>query len=142
MIAPSLLHKLGPLSAQELQEVEGHAACGYAMLQPDGLSADVLDIVHLHHERMDGSGYPNGLQGDRLTKAVRMVAICDVFSALIEDRVYRPRPAKPLDIMLSMTDILDAALVQLFPVDIAPLAFEAKEHLDAGFRKRRLAHVS
>lgn len=142
MIAPTLLHKRGPFSVQERIEMEAHATCGHAMLQSEGLPSDVLDIVHLHHERMDGSGYPNAFHGDQLSQVVRMIAICDMFSALVEDRPYRPRPARPLEIMLSMTDILDEALVQRFATDVASLAYQAKDHLDSVVRKPRFAHVS
>jgi len=142
MIAPELLHKRGPLSSQERKEIEGHADGGYRMLCSENLSADTLELVHLHHERLDGSGYPNGLKGDQLTRLVRMISICDVFSALIEDRVYRPRPARPLEIMLTMTEVLDADLLRRFANEITVLAYEAKDHLDTTFSKLRFAHVS
>lgn len=142
MIAPELLHKCGPLSSQEREEIQGHAVAGYRMLRSENLSANILELVHFHHERLDGSGYPDGLKGDQLTRTVRMIAICDVFSALIEDRVYRPRPARPLEIMLTMTKVLDEALLHRFVNEISALAYEAKDHLDTMTSNHRFAHVS
>jgi putative two-component system response regulator len=48
-----------------------------------------LPIVHSHHERLDGSGYPDGLNGDSLPRAVRIVTVCDIFDALTTTRAYR-----------------------------------------------------
>jgi len=53
-------------------------------------SADILDIVLHHHEKLDGSGYPKGLQGTTIRIVVRAMTLCDIYAALIEPRAYRP----------------------------------------------------
>ena len=54
-----------------------------------GISAEMLDMVIHHHEYLDGSGYPHGLQADRLSDFVRIVTITDIFAALVELRSYK-----------------------------------------------------
>ncbi|MFX4423994.1 HD domain-containing phosphohydrolase, partial [Acinetobacter baumannii] len=64
---------------------------GADLLAKEGaFGSDILDVVRYHHERLDGSGYPEGLTAERIGDLVRLVAICDVHSALTERRVYRP----------------------------------------------------
>jgi HD-GYP domain-containing protein (c-di-GMP phosphodiesterase class II) len=59
----------------------------------DSLS-DILSIVHFHHERIDGKGYPNGLQGDEIPFWARIVAVADTFDAMTSSRPYRKKMTK------------------------------------------------
>jgi len=124
-----LLQKSGPLTSWERLELERHPELGYKLLAKDGWEPEILELVHLHHERLDGSGYPHGLLAERIGTLVRMVSVCDVFSALVEDRSYRPSPCRPLDIMGVMTSELDGALLGIFLEDAADLAFRAQRVL-------------
>jgi HD-GYP domain-containing protein (c-di-GMP phosphodiesterase class II) len=63
----------------------------------------VIDVVRHHHERLDGRGYPDRLKGKQIGDLVRIVAICDVYSALTERRSYR-EPAKPADALATMIE--------------------------------------
>jgi HD-GYP domain-containing protein (c-di-GMP phosphodiesterase class II) len=54
-----------------------------------GFDKSVTRLVLDHHERLDGSGYPRGIRGDELDLATRILAVCDVYDALVSDRVYR-----------------------------------------------------
>jgi HD-GYP domain-containing protein (c-di-GMP phosphodiesterase class II) len=76
----------------------------------------MLDVVLHHHEYIDGTGYPDGLKGNEISDLVRMVTIADVFSALIEERAYKPSlpDAKAYAILLTMGPKLDADLVREF----------------------------
>jgi HD-GYP domain-containing protein (c-di-GMP phosphodiesterase class II) len=86
-----VLDKPGRLDADERRLIETHPVVGYDTLKDsEGISAEVLDAVRHHHEYLDGSGYPDALSGERISDIVRILTISDVFSALIEDRRYKP----------------------------------------------------
>ena len=90
-----MLEKTDPLSHDEFDVIRGHAAEGYAVLQASGqLPQEALDIVHYHHERCDGQGYPEGLSGDSIPELARMVAIADAYDSMIGDYGYR-QPMAP-----------------------------------------------
>jgi len=91
-IPDAILLKPGRLDAQEWEIMKTHATIGSKLLEHD--SSDLMrmarDIAHTHHEKWDGSGYPNGLSGDQIPEAGRIVALADVFDALISERPYKP----------------------------------------------------
>jgi len=88
--APELLSKAGRVSEEELALLRTHAREGHTMLLKEGgFSPAVLDAVLHHHERMDGSGYPDGLAGAKIAPLARMAAICDVYDAVTSRRPYR-----------------------------------------------------
>lgn len=128
-ISPTLLQNPKPLSMAERKELQSHAVRGFNMLKAESWSEGVLELVHLHHERLDGSGYPNGYKGIQLSGEVQLLALCDVFSALIEERSYRPRPNRPLDVLTTMTDELDAELLQFFSAEVVKLVYAAQARL-------------
>ncbi len=86
----AILQKPGALDADERAAIERHPALGAAMLdQLGGFGPDVRSLVLDHHERPDGAGYPRGLKGDELSLDARILAVCDVFDALVSERPYR-----------------------------------------------------
>lgn len=87
-----ILRKPGPLTAEERTEMERHTTSGYEILtdSKSELLRLAATIALTHHERCDGSGYPNGLVGDEIPLEGRITAVADVFDALLSDRVYRP----------------------------------------------------
>lgn len=91
-IPDSILRKPGRLTDAEFEIMKTHTTIGAGMLA--GSDWPVLQLAHdialNHHERWDGSGYPNGLQGEMIPLAARIVALVDVYDALSHDRVYRP----------------------------------------------------
>jgi HD-GYP domain-containing protein (c-di-GMP phosphodiesterase class II) len=95
-VPDSILHKPAPLSPREWKHVRGHAAWGAQLLaRVQGLES-VARIVRHHHERYDGTGYPDGLAGEEIPFASRILAVADSYVAMTEDRRYRqalPRPA-------------------------------------------------
>jgi len=85
----SLLAKPGMLSPAEFELVKGHVALGLSALEGStGLTTAVLQGIAQHHERLDGSGYPNGLKNEQIGVYGRMTAIADSFSAMITPRPY------------------------------------------------------
>src|SRR5579862_1273607 len=91
-IPDRILLKPGPLTAAERAEMERHTLIGHEILS--GSDSELLSLAAVvaltHHERVDGRGYPRRLQEDQIPQAGRIVAVADVFDALINDRVYRP----------------------------------------------------
>ncbi len=89
VIPDDILHKPGKLTAEERLVVEEHPVVGYDLLSPMKTMRQTLPIVYHHHERLDGSGYPDGIYGADIPVGVRIVTISDVFDALTSDRAYR-----------------------------------------------------
>jgi putative nucleotidyltransferase with HDIG domain len=88
-VADRILLKPDRLNAEEQDEVRRHPVNGYRLLKPIRSLAEAAEIVYAHHERFDGTGYPRGLQGDRIPLGARIFAVADVFDALTSDRPYR-----------------------------------------------------
>ncbi|MGH7535793.1 MAG: HD-GYP domain-containing protein, partial [Gemmatimonadales bacterium] len=92
----AILNKPGPLTGDEFQHVKTHTALGERILAPFlAESPIVLRIVRSHHERMDGSGFPDALAGDEIPKEARIVAVVDAFDAMTTNRAYRPSRIPP-----------------------------------------------
>jgi len=86
-----ILRKPGPLSTEERTEMQRHTTAGHEILvdSDSGLMQMAARIALTHHERYDGSGYPSGLAGEEIPIEGRIVAVADVFDALLSDRCYR-----------------------------------------------------
>lgn len=90
-IPDSILQKPGALDAAEWKTMQSHATIGAAIIgqHPGGMLAMAHDVALTHHEKWDGSGYPNGLSGEAIPLVGRIVAIADVFDALTSARPYK-----------------------------------------------------
>lgn len=88
-IPDKLLHKPGPLTPDEYAQVKQHAAIGANILAGIPSAGLIAQIVRHHHENWDGTGYPDGLRGDAIPIASRVLAIVDCYDALTSDRPYR-----------------------------------------------------
>lgn len=85
-----ILNKPGKLTDAEFAVVRHHPIAGWEMLREGGKTdSAVLDACRHHHEKMDGSGYPDGLVGDKINLIARMAAICDVYDAITSNRPYK-----------------------------------------------------
>jgi putative nucleotidyltransferase with HDIG domain len=113
-----VLNKPGKLTDAEFAIIKAHPAEGHKMLLNDpSVDAVVLDIVLHHHEKADGSGYPDGLKGNEISLLARMGAICDVYDAITSDRPYKKGwdPSEALRQMASWTNgHLDGNMFQAF----------------------------
>lgn len=83
-----VLEKTDKLTDEEYEQIKNHAIIGYRILSDLGLD-DLRDIATLHHEKLDGTGYPFGLKEDEISLEVRIVAIADILSALVYKRTYK-----------------------------------------------------
>jgi HD-GYP domain-containing protein (c-di-GMP phosphodiesterase class II) len=88
-VSDTILQKPGELSEDECQVIREHPVHAYQWLAPIEYLKPALDIPHCHHEKWDGSGYPRGLQGERIPLAARIFAVVDVWDALRSERPYR-----------------------------------------------------
>jgi putative nucleotidyltransferase with HDIG domain len=88
-VPSEILNKPGPLNADERAVMETHTVAGYDMLRDIDFPWDVLPLVRGHHERWDGTGYPDRLAGENIAESARIVCVADVFDALTTDRPYR-----------------------------------------------------
>jgi putative nucleotidyltransferase with HDIG domain len=90
------LKKPGELSDEERFEIEQHAAIGAEIVSRLEAYKQSVDTIRHHHERWDGTGYPDGLEGERIPLGARIIAVADAFDAMTSDRVYRA--ALPVDV--------------------------------------------
>ena len=89
LISKDILTKPGKLTDNEFVEIKKHPSTGYKLLQAQEVNETICLAALMHHERMDGSGYPLGLSDSKIHKFARLVAIADVYDAMTSSRVYR-----------------------------------------------------
>jgi len=110
-----LLNKKGPIQPSELEIIRRHPLIGEMIVKPLKLSQDEAAIVRNHHERFDGLGYPDGLKGEDIPKAVRVASLCDAFDAMVSDRSYR----KALLMEDALPELIQGAGTQFDPELVA-----------------------
>jgi len=89
-IPHTILQKRGPLAADEWAVMRQHPLIGENMVRPLKTAQGLLPIIRHHHERWDGTGYPDGLKGEQIPLLARIVATCDAYDSMVTDRTYRP----------------------------------------------------
>ena len=112
-VPTEILTKPGHLSSIEFALVKDHPVQSHEILQAIAFPWAVADIALQHHERMDGSGYPNGLKGDEILLAARILAVADVVEAMASHRPYRPAlgNAAAIEELVSHPECYDAEVV-------------------------------
>jgi putative two-component system response regulator len=117
-IPDAILSKPGPLDPEESKIVEQHPIVGEQICAPLKSFRHVLPLIRHHHERMDGSGYPDGLRGEQIPLTVRALQIVDICDALTSDRSYRRNLSLPLALVILYEEAdrgwLDGGLVSHF----------------------------
>ena len=118
MVDPKILKKPGALSPEQWEEMKRHPGLGHEILSATGNFGEIaLDIIRHHHEKLPGSGYPDGLSGDEISTFVRMVTITDIFDALTTNRPFQ-KAQSTFDALSTMTsqisDDLDPVLFKRF----------------------------
>jgi HD-GYP domain-containing protein (c-di-GMP phosphodiesterase class II) len=111
-VPDEIINKPGPLNDEEWAIMKTHTVEGERMLaQVGGLLADVGLVVRASHERWDGGGYPDGLAGERIPTAARIVSACDAYNAMTTDRSYR----KSLGLEVAVSELRKNAGTQFDP---------------------------
>lgn len=124
-VPESILLKPGTLTRAEFEAIRRHPVTGYAILQPLPDMDDVLAGVLSHHERIDGTGYPNGLRGESIHMYARIISICDAWDAMTSDRPYRDAMAKD-----RAEEIMRQGAGTQFDPDFLPLALSVLPELE------------
>jgi HD-GYP domain-containing protein (c-di-GMP phosphodiesterase class II) len=121
-LSPSLLLKNGPLTLDERREMQTHSAIGESILERVEAYADVAKIVRHHHERIDGEGYPDGIQGEDIPALSRIIAVADAYNAMTSNRSYRdamPSRVARLRLAQAVESQFDTSAVAAFEAILA-----------------------
>ena len=118
-VRPEVLRKPGPLTADELVEIQGHPRAGASLVRPLRLGRRALPYVLFHHERWDGNGYPTKIRGNAIPVEARVLAVADAFDAMTSPRPYRA----PLTTERALEEVGRCAGSQFDPV-VAELFLE------------------
>lgn len=117
-VPETILLKTGPLDAEERRIMQEHPIIGEKICAPLKSLRGILPVIRHHHEKMDGSGYPDGLQGEAIPLKARILQVADIYDALTTDRSYREAlpPDEALQILFSeaRNGWLDAVVVLKF----------------------------
>ena len=113
-IPDEILKKEGALSEQEWEQMRSHTLIGESIIKPIRSLQHLCDIVRHHHEKLDGTGYPDGLMGDEISPLVRITTVADIYDALTTDRPYRKayEREKAFGKMREMQEQIDQDIVE------------------------------
>jgi HD-GYP domain-containing protein (c-di-GMP phosphodiesterase class II) len=92
----AVVNKEGPLTPEEFEHVKQHVIIGAQILAPLVHLGDIVSMVKAHHERWDGTGYPDGLRGDDIPLGARIIAAAEVYDALTTSRPYQEKMSPEL----------------------------------------------
>jgi putative nucleotidyltransferase with HDIG domain len=95
IVADAILEKLGTLTEEEWALIKRHPEVGARMIEPLEVLSGALPVIRHHHERPDGTGYPDGLEGDEILLAARIVAAVDAYDVMLRGWPYRPNRYRP-----------------------------------------------
>jgi HD-GYP domain-containing protein (c-di-GMP phosphodiesterase class II) len=111
-----VLNKPGKLTQAEFEQMKTHPERGHELLVKGRAGAEALDVCLHHHEKIDGSGYPHGLQGDGISLLAKMGAVCDVYDAITSVRPYKEGwdPGEALRSMAQWTGHFEPLVFQAF----------------------------
>jgi len=135
-LSASVLEKPGALSLEERREMERHSEIGEAILRKVDDYGEIAGIVRSHHERVDGTGYPDRLLGDEIPLLARIIAVADAYNAMTSDRPYRdamPSRVARLRLAQAVESQFDTAVVAAFEALLASGSEEYRQGLGADF---------
>jgi putative nucleotidyltransferase with HDIG domain len=117
-----LLEKPGALTLEERREMQRHSEIGERILGNVDTYAEISSVVRHHHERVDGHGYPDGIEGDAIPLLARVIAVADAYNAMTSDRPYRdamPSRVARLRLAQAVETQFDTAVVAAFEAILA-----------------------
>lgn len=111
-VPDTILQKAGPLTPEEFDLMKSHTLCGARIVQSIPYLKPAIPYILYHHEKYDGTGYPNGLRGEQIPVEARLLAVVDTFDAIISDRPYR----KGRSVAVALAEIQAFSGTQFDPV--------------------------
>ncbi|MFD0679612.1 MULTISPECIES: HD-GYP domain-containing protein [unclassified Paenibacillus] len=122
-ISLDILNKPGRLTHEEFEEVKKHAKYGYNLIKTSKMDEAIALAALQHHERLDGSGYPSNLKGDDIHPYAKIVAVADIYSAMVSSRVYQKKQSL-LQVLIELHRLsfgqLDPQVAQVFIRNMIP----------------------
>ena len=121
-LPPSLLGKEGPLTLEERRRMQEHSVIGERILREVAAYDDIATIVRHHHERIDGEGYPDGINGSEIPLLSRVIAVADAYNAMTSHRPYReamPSRVARLRLAQAVESQFDTTVVAAFEAILA-----------------------
>jgi putative nucleotidyltransferase with HDIG domain len=121
-LQPGLLEKPGALTLEERRQMEAHPVIGERILAKVDSYGEIARVVRHHHERVDGHGYPDGLEGDEIPLMSRIIAVADAYNAMTSDRPYRdamPSRVARLRLAQAVESQFDTSVVAAFEAILA-----------------------
>ena len=134
-LPPGLLEKPGALTLEERRQMEKHSEIGQRILEKVDDYSEIAAIVRHHHERVDGGGYPDGLDGSEIPRLSRIIAVADAYNAMTSDRPYRdamPSRVARLRLAQAVGSQFDTSVVAAFEAILAtaPESYRLGERAD------------
>jgi HD-GYP domain-containing protein (c-di-GMP phosphodiesterase class II) len=118
-----VLKKPGKLTDEEFELMKQHTVKGANIMRPVAQLKDVLPGIELHHERLDGAGYPYGLSGDQIPQMARIIAVADTLDAITTNRPYQ----SAMDLEYALDRIRSLAVARFDPKVVAALESAVKD---------------
>lgn len=135
MVPNAILNKPGKLTDEEFAEIKKHPAYGHeVLLAGSGVPEMALDVCLHHHEKVDGSGYPKGLNSETMSLFAKMGAVCDVYDAITSNRPYKAGwdPAESIKRMAEWKGHFDPAVFQAFVKSLGIYPIGSLVRLESG----------
>ena len=134
-LPPGLLEKPGALTLDERRQMQAHSVIGEAILRKVDDYSSIARIVRHHHERVDGNGYPDGIQGDDIPLLARIIGVADAYDAMTSNRPYRdamPSRVARLRLAQAVETQFDTAVVAAFEAILA----SGEDSYEGGVRRK------
>jgi putative nucleotidyltransferase with HDIG domain len=141
-LAAGLLEKPGALSLEERRQMEQHSVIGEQILQNVEDYSEIASIVRHHHERVDGNGYPDRLEGNQIPLLARIIAVADAYNAMTSDRPYRdamPSRVARLRLAQAVESQFDTGVVAAFEAILASAGEDYRMGVGSNFLLRQTA---
>ncbi|PRO65065.1 HD-GYP domain-containing protein [Alkalicoccus urumqiensis] len=140
-IPKHIIQKKGSLTDEEFAEIKRHPEYGVELLEPKGYSSLILDGTLLHHERLDGSGYPFGRKAKDLPPAARITGVADVYDAVSSDRPYQQRRSPLSALQLIADELYSGRLCGVFGYPFVSHMLKAYVGADVLLSDGRTGHI-
>lgn len=122
----SVLNKAGPLTNEEWEQMKAHPSVGFQLLQDLPLSVTAMEMIKLHHEKLDGSGYPYGYTKEKIPEHVQVATVADIYNALTTTRCYHAKRSRFEALMFMKHQLVGKISPEAFKALVAALTLEGE----------------